>query len=149
MSGFTEEDLRECKERLAKALGRVHIPHTVWGPLSELGLPFGAIREQYRGEEWDELVKEARQLLKAEREANPTTNLPPDSRERGTPTTARIELDAYTQHRSEAFTEVAGALANRWASVRAFRDLYLGGVEARLPSSEAGTWLYGRGAPAG
>jgi hypothetical protein len=58
-----------------------------------------------------------------------------------------VRLDEYTRLRAEVFSEVAGALANRWTEVREFRSTYLGDTDARLTGAEAGAWLYRREAP--
>ncbi len=149
MAAVTEEDLRECRRRLAKAMKRTDVPPKTWVSLLDQGLPFDAIHHGYEKRAWKELLEAAQEFAEEEREANPTNNLPSDSRERGAPVTAGARLDDYTQLRAEAFSEAAGALANRWAAVREFRDLHLGGVEVRLSKEEAGAWLYGGAAPAG
>ena len=148
MAAVSGEDLRECRKRLAKALGRTDVPPETWIRLLDLEYPFDVIEQGYTGREWEELLGTAREFAKEEREASPTNNLPSDSRERGVPETAGARPDDYTQLRAEAFSEVAGALANRWAEVREFRALHLGGVEVRLTKDEAGSWLYGGAAPA-
>jgi hypothetical protein len=104
-------------------------------------------REGYDGPEWRELVEAARELSREKRGEALGTNLPPESRDRKPGDIAEVRLDGYTRIRAETFSEVAGALANRRAEVRKFRDLYLGGTEARLTDDEAGAWIYGREAP--
>lgn len=148
MTAVSGEDLRECRKRLAKVLGRTDVPPETWIRLLDLEYPFDVIEQGYEGKAWEELLDAAREFAEEEREASPTNNLPSGSRGREVPVTAGARLDDYTRLRAEAFSEVAGALANRWAAVREFRDLHLGGVEARLSKDEAGTWLYGGAAPA-
>jgi hypothetical protein len=74
-------------------------------------------------------------------------NLPPDGRDRNPPKIAGVRLDDYTTLRAEVFSEVAGALANRWAEVREFRSIYLGDTDTRLTDAEARAWIYRREAP--
>lgn len=149
MTDVSGEDLYECRKRLAEDLGRTDVSPETWIRLQDLELPFDVIKQGYKGKAWNELRDTAQEFAKEEREANPTTNLPSDSRERGVPVAVGARLDDYTRLRAEAFSEVAGALANRWAEVRKFRDLHLGGAGARMSRDEAESWLYGGAAPEG
>jgi hypothetical protein len=146
-SGFTEDDLEEVFAKIAKTLGHATLPPEVLGRLMQEADPFAVVREGYDGPEWRELVDAARQFAREKREEAPGTNLPPESRDRKPGDIAGVRLDEYTQLRAETFSEVAGALANRRAEVRKFRDFYLGGVESRLTDDEAGAWIYGREGP--
>jgi hypothetical protein len=146
-SGYTADDFQEIEARLAKTLGRASLPPELWGRLSQWDLVLPVVREGYDGPEWRELVEAARELSREKREEAPGTNLPPEGRDRKPGDIAGVRLDGYTLLRAETFSEVAGALANRRAEVRTFRDLYLGGTESRLTDDEAGAWIYGREAP--
>ncbi len=146
-SGITADDLQEVEAKLAKTLGRVLLPPELWGRLMQEADVFAVVREGYDGPEWRELVETAREFTREKREEALGTNLPPESRERKPGDIAGVRLDGYTRLRAETFSEVAGALANRRAEVRKFRDLYLGGTESRLTDDEAGAWIYGREAP--
>lgn len=149
MAGVMEEDLRECRRRLAKSLCREDVDPTVWVCLLDLGLPFDAIREGYKSTDWGDLVATARSLATERREEFPTTNLPTGARARDAPAAAGAPTDEYTRDRAEAFSAAAGSLGNRRAEVRRFRDLYLGGIESRLSDDEAAAWLYEGRAPEG
>ena len=146
-SGFTNHDVHEVQDKLAKTLGRVLLPPELWGRLWQGDYVLPVVREGYDGPEWRELVEAAREFTREKREEALGTNLPPESRDRKPGEIAGVRLDGYTRLRAETFSEVAGALANRRAEVRKFRDLYLGGTESRLTDDEAGAWIYGREAP--
>jgi hypothetical protein len=146
-SGITDHDFQKIADKLAKTLGRVELPPELWGRLWQWGLVLPVAREGYDGPEWRELVEAAREFSREKREEALGTNLPPESRDRKPGDIAGVRLDGYTRLRAETFSEVAGALANRRAEVRKFRDLYLGGTESRLTDDEAGAWIYGREAP--
>jgi hypothetical protein len=145
--GTTEVDFHECEVKLAEALGRTTVQDSTWGHLVRLGFVEAAIREGHNSTEWDTLVVEARKYERDTRAADPGTNLPPDARVRTAPETVAVRLDEYTVQRAEAFSEVAGTLAARWAAVREFRDVHLGGVEAHLTDEEARRWVYEGVAP--
>ncbi len=147
-SGITDHDLQEVEARLAKILGRAVLPDDLWGRLVRGTYVLAVAREKYNGSEWPELVAAAREFAREKREEAPGTNLPPESRDRKPGDTAGVRLDDYTRLRAGTFSEVAGALANRRTEVRQFRDIYLGGTEARLTDEEAGAWVYGDKAPA-
>jgi hypothetical protein len=146
-SGITYHDVQEVQDKLAKTLGRVFLPPELWGRLWQVDYVLPVVREGYDGPEWRELVEAAREFTREKREEALGTNLPPESRDRKPGEIAGVRLDGYTRLRAETFSEVAGALANRRAEVRKFRDLYLGGTESRLTDDEAGAWIYGREAP--
>jgi hypothetical protein len=146
-SGITYHDVQEVQDKLAKTLGRVFLPPELWGRLWQGDYVLPVVREGYDGPEWRELVEAAREFTREKREEALGTNLPPESRDRKPGEIAGVRLDGYTRLRAETFSEVAGALANRRAEVRKFRDLYLGGTESRLTDDEAGAWIYGREAP--
>jgi len=146
-SGITDQDLQEVEAKLAKTLGRALLPPELWGRLVQECYVLAVVREGYDGPEWLELVEAAREYIREKREEALNTNLPPESRDRKPGEIAGVRLDRYTRLRAETFSEVAGALANRRTEVRTFRDLYLGGTEARLTDDAAGAWIYGREAP--
>lgn len=143
--GITGLDVDECEERLADALERAMVPPEMWGRLWQEDYVLPAIREGYNSAEWRELVEAARTFEHEAREAATGTNLPPAGRDRKPRETAGAELDDYTRHRAEVFSEVAGVLANMWAKVRRFRHVYLGSTDAKLTEAEAASWLFGDG----
>jgi hypothetical protein len=125
------------------------MPDAVWGRLMREGCVTAAITWGYKGKEWEQLKDKAREVGREVRYSETGTNLPPDGRDRTPPETAGVRLDEYTRLRAEVFSEVTGALANRWAMVRRFRDVHLGNTDARLTAAEAGAWLYRKEAPTG
>jgi hypothetical protein len=44
-----EQELHECKRKLASSIDRPDVPDAVWGYVMTLDLPFDAIREGYSG----------------------------------------------------------------------------------------------------
>ena len=145
--GITDNDLYECEERLREALGWHTMPDAVWGRLVKEGYVTTAITWGCKGHEWDKLNDKAREFGREVRHSETGTNLLPDGRDRKPPEIAKVSLDDYTMLRAEAFSEAAGALANRWAMVRRFRDIYLGDTDARLTAAEVRAWLYREEAP--
>ena len=147
--GITDTDLYECEERLREALGWRTMPDAVWGRLTKEEYVTTAITWGCKGHEWKQLIDRAREIGREMPHSETGTNLPPDDRDRKPPETAGVRLDEYTRLRAEVFSEVTGALANRWAMVRRFRDVHLGNTDARLTAAEAGAWLYRKEAPTG
>src|SRR5919112_3597846 len=128
--GINDINLGECEERLREDLGWSYMPDAVWGRLMKDGYVTAAITWGYKGNEWDKLKDKAREIGREVRHSETGTNLPPDDRDRKPPETAGVRLDEYTRLRAEVFSEVTGALANRWAMVRRVRGGSLGEKEA-------------------
>lgn len=138
-----DAERNDIAERLAALLGREEVPDAVWGALDKDGLISAAWREGSGSDEWTELVSEARAHLRASSESPLASNFLPKrtGRRRSRPVAATVELDDYSQCRADTFSEVAATLAERRASVRAFRAEHLGSVETRLSEEDAGAWL--------
>src|SRR5919107_522167 len=140
--GITDVDLYECEERLRTALGWTTMPDAVWGRLMREGCVTAAITWGYKGKEWEQLKDKAREVGREVRYSETGTNLPPDGRDRKPPETAGVRLDEYTRLRAEVFSEVTGALANRWAMVRRVRGGFLGEKEGRPTAAGGGGGVF-------
>ncbi len=91
----------------------------------------------------DEAETHANVLRNTERPDRIVRPSPPSRGDRGAIEKVEVSLDAYSARRASTFSDVAAMLAERQASVRAFRSECLRGVEVRLGEEEAGAWLYG------
>jgi hypothetical protein len=137
-----EQELHECKSKLASAIDRPDVPDAVWGYVMKLDLPFDAIREGYAGRGWDELVREAKDYLINEHERAGFV-LPPKRADRKPPREVSVDLDDYSQRRAETASEVAALFADGHPEVKGFREAYLGGESVRLSEEQARGFLEG------
>jgi hypothetical protein len=122
---FSDEDRSECLERLAARMRMKAIPDGVAENLPEdcLRFAFTTDDEDY----WEELVEEARRLLRVYHAGSVAPASPPKREERGAPQEIEVELSEYSRKRAQAFSGVAAALAENHPKVQRFRRKYLRG----------------------
>lgn len=137
-----EQELHECKSKLASSIDRPDVPDAVWGYVMTLDLPFDAIREGYSGQGWDELVREAKDYLINEHEQAGFV-LPPKRANRKPAQEVSVDLNAYSRRRAETASEVAALFADDHPEVKKFREAYLGGENVRLSEEQARQFLDG------
>jgi hypothetical protein len=124
-----QEELNECRNRLARALRVEDVPDAVWGYVIRLDLVYPAIMGDDKGS-WDELVAEARAKYRESLEGAGWA-LPPGrgtgEGARGVPHEIEIKPSESARKRAEAFAEVAVTLAENHPEVQSFRRMHLRG----------------------
>jgi hypothetical protein len=131
-----ERELSECMRRLASSINRPDVPDAVWGCLMKVGLPFDVVREGFAGQEWGELVREAKRCLHSAHE-NAGSVPPPRRADRKPDLDVSVDLDDYSRRRAETASDVAALFADGHPEVKGFREAYLGAESARLSEEQA------------
>jgi hypothetical protein len=138
---LSDEDRRECMERLAARMRIEAVPETVANNLPDDFVYYAHIRNDE--ESWNELEVETRRLLRVYRGGSAAPASPSNRGERGGPQEIEVELSEYSRKRAQAFSEVAVALAESHPKVQRFRRRYLHG--RLLTNDEAAAFLENQG----